>query len=101
MEAVNEKQRLFFWQFESNAFLSFFDKTHIAYQRTKLLGPFIAGDSATQRLEPSAVSAGQDDSPFVFALFVSASVDHASFPRNPTIQPVLGESIHEYTADSW
>src|SRR5262245_57068002 len=28
-----------------------------------------------------------DDSPFVFALFVSASVDHASFPRNLGFSP--------------
>jgi hypothetical protein len=36
----------------------------------------------------------------VFAFFVSASVDHVSLPRNPTIQPLLCESIHGCTADS-
>ena len=66
MKPVKEKQRPLFCQFESNAFLSFFDETHIAYHRTELLRPFIAGDFASQRLEPSTISAREDDSPFMF-----------------------------------
>jgi hypothetical protein len=76
MEPVYDKHRPLFRHFESKALLSFFDKSQLAHHPAELLRPFIAGDPTTQRLEASAVSAGQDDSPFVFALFVSASVDH-------------------------
>jgi hypothetical protein len=84
MKPVKEKQRPLFCHFQSNAFLSFFDETHIAYHRTKLLRPFIAGDLATQRLEPSAVSAREDYSPFMFAfhgdrLAGAGTVNHLSW----------------------
>ena len=50
-----------------NAPLSFFEESHIAHHRTELLRPFIIDNSASQRFEASAVSTGQDDSPFMFA----------------------------------
>jgi hypothetical protein len=83
MKPVKEKQRPLFCHFQSNAFLSFFDETHIAYHRTELLRPFIIDNSASQRLEASAVSTGKDDTPFMFAfhgdrLTGAGTVNHLS-----------------------
>jgi len=91
MNAVNDKHRLFFWQFGSNAFLSFFDESHIANHRAKLLRPFIAGDFPSQRLEASAVSTGKDYSPFMFEFHGDSLT---------TVGPVRCESIHGYMADN-
>jgi hypothetical protein len=91
MKPVKEKQHPFFWQFGSNAFLSFFDESHIANHRAKLLRPFIAGDFPSQRLEASAVSTGKDYSPFMFALHGDSLT---------AVGPVLRESIHGYSADN-
>ena len=86
MKPVNDKHRPLFRQFDSNAFLSFFDESHIANHRTELLRPFIVGDSASQRLESSAVSTGKDYRPFMFAfhgdsLAGAGAVNHLSWDR--------------------
>jgi len=47
MKSVEDKHRLLFRQFESDASLSFLDKSQIASHRTELLRPIIAGHSAS------------------------------------------------------
>jgi hypothetical protein len=86
VEPVEEKKRSFPRHFESHPFSSFFKESLIAEHWTKLLRPFIAGNPASQKLESSAVSTGEDDSPFMFELFGcslvgAASVDHRSWDR--------------------
>ena len=68
MKPVDDKKRSLFCQFESSAPLSFLEQGRIAEDRTELFRPFIAGNLAGQRLEASAISASQDDSPFMFEL---------------------------------
>jgi hypothetical protein len=83
MKPVDDKQRSLFCQFESDASLSFFDESHIAHHPTELFRPFIIDNSASQRLEASAVSTGKDYTPFMFAfhgdrLTGAGTVNHLS-----------------------
>ena len=66
MEPINDEHRPFFCQFETNAFLSFFEEGHFANHGAELLWPFVAGDFSSQRLESSTVSTGEDYRPLVF-----------------------------------
>jgi hypothetical protein len=68
VKPVDDKKRSLFCQFEGSAPLSFLEQGRIAEDRTELFRPFIAGNLAGQRLEASAISASQDDSPFMFEL---------------------------------
>src|SRR5258708_27082309 len=68
VKPVDDKKRSLFCQFENSAPLSFLEQGRIAEKRTELFRPFIAGNLAGQRLEASAISANQDDSPFMFEL---------------------------------
>jgi hypothetical protein len=67
MSPVQDNYRPLFCHFESNASLCFFDESHLANYRTELLGPIVAGDSASQGPEASTVSACEDHSPFVLS----------------------------------
>jgi hypothetical protein len=101
MKPVDDKQRSLFCQFDGNAPLSFFDEGRIAKHRTELLRPFIAGDPATQRLEPSTISAREDDSPFMFELFGRSflrgvAVDRSAWSRTQHCYRILLQGRMKY-----
>ena len=66
MGPVDDHDRSFFFQSESDAFLSLLQERVAPEQRAELLRPFVAGDSTSQRSQASTIPAGQDHRPLVF-----------------------------------